>query len=380
MYNIRNSAGVVVAVVADRQINTTSTPLALAGFNSSGYGISISENFIRLLENFNSDISPSNPLEGMIWYDRAVSKLKFRQGTQWSAVNGPMTTGSDSTAGGLAAAYHHRVEAVDTSVLVMIAGGKIVSVISPRDITVTNLPANITINSVNYPFASVFPFGIEGGSNTANDATDYIVNGKVMVSETARFSGGGDLNKPAGWAFLDLGSNTIGLMIANGIVVAATSNTPVLNGDLPDSISVLVRKDDRTNETTAVSLRSRFPLGLISGTTMAAGAITTGGLRNVQTKSVPYTVQLADSASILRMESTSALTLTLPNNMPVGFEVMVIQTGTGLVTISASSGATLASRQGFTKSAGQHARITLSVVSNSNGAAAVYNFAGDGAV
>lgn len=99
----------------------------------------------------------------------------------------------------------------------------------------------------------------------------------------------------------------------------------------------------------------------------------------VQTKTASYTLVVGDSATVLLIDATGALTVTLPNNLPVGFQVAVIQNGTGQVTFAAASGATLISRQNFTKTAGQNATASLIVTANAGGSAAKYLLNGDGA-
>jgi hypothetical protein len=62
-------------IVNPREIDTTSTSLVLTGFGLPNYGEIQQENFIRLLENFASDVSPPNPTHGQIWFktdDRAI--------------------------------------------------------------------------------------------------------------------------------------------------------------------------------------------------------------------------------------------------------------------------------------------------------------------
>lgn len=90
-----------------------------------------------------------------------------------------------------------------------------------------------------------------------------------------------------------------------------------------------------------------------------------------------YTVQASDSGKIIDHANGSAITTTLPNNLPVGWCCTYAQTGAGQVTFSAASGATLRNRSSHTKTAGQWGEVTLYVRSNSGGSAADYVLAGD---
>lgn len=82
---------------------------------------------------------------------------------------------------------------------------------------------------------------------------------------------------------------------------------------------------------------------------------------------------------ILQVNSGSGVTLTLPNDLPVGFSFLVEQAGAGQVTFSAASGATLVNRQSFTKTAGQYANVSVYVRSNTNNVSAIWLLAGDAA-
>ena len=54
--------------VQDNAVNTE-TSLQLPGKSLTNYGTAINTNFLHLLENFANNNSPSNPVEGQLWYD-----------------------------------------------------------------------------------------------------------------------------------------------------------------------------------------------------------------------------------------------------------------------------------------------------------------------
>lgn len=99
---------------------------------------------------------------------------------------------------------------------------------------------------------------------------------------------------------------------------------------------------------------------------------------NAQTGTT-YTLVAGDAGKVVEISNASAITLTLPNSLPVGFCCTIVQTGAGQITLTAASGATLNNHSSFTKTAGQYAMMTLYVTTNSNSASAVYIAAGDGA-
>ena len=71
--------------VADQSLNQE-TSLVFPGKNYAGYAPVVAENFLHLLENFAKNSSPSNPVQGQLWYDNSagVNLLKVYDGTSWT--------------------------------------------------------------------------------------------------------------------------------------------------------------------------------------------------------------------------------------------------------------------------------------------------------
>jgi len=71
-------------VVNDNTINTQ-TSLAFPGRNVVGFSTIIGEDFLHLLENFADSASPSNPVEGQLWYDNSEgsTQLRIYDGLNW---------------------------------------------------------------------------------------------------------------------------------------------------------------------------------------------------------------------------------------------------------------------------------------------------------
>lgn len=82
---------------------------------------------------------------------------------------------------------------------------------------------------------------------------------------------------------------------------------------------------------------------------------------------------------VLQVNSASSVTLTLPRDLPVGFTFLVEQYGAGVAIFAAGSGATMANRQDFDRTAGQDAVMSAYVRANVNGIGAAWLLSGDGA-
>lgn len=86
-YTINKTDGSILATVADGQIDQLSTDITLIGKNYSGFGESLNENFVKLLENFADTSEPQNPIKGQIWFDSSELKLKVYTGTGFQPVS-----------------------------------------------------------------------------------------------------------------------------------------------------------------------------------------------------------------------------------------------------------------------------------------------------
>ncbi len=89
-----------------------------------------------------------------------------------------------------------------------------------------------------------------------------------------------------------------------------------------------------------------------------------------------YTLAQADNGSVVYVNKATAVTVTLPNSLPVGFNCTIVQEGAGQVTFAAASGATKQTPGGASKTAIRYGAVSLFVKSNS-GAAADWRLNGD---
>lgn len=86
-YSIDRYNGTTIAVVEDGTIDNT-LDIKLIGKNYAGYGEAQNENFVFLLENFCSPSEPPKKLNGQIWYDSGLRKLKFWDNNRWRTTGG----------------------------------------------------------------------------------------------------------------------------------------------------------------------------------------------------------------------------------------------------------------------------------------------------
>jgi hypothetical protein len=92
-----SNTGKTPIVIADQSTND-STSISLVGRNTTNFGQAFAENFLHMLEHFAKGNSPSNPIEGQLWFDTSNSSIKLLKvynGASWVPVNGLFQTSTD---------------------------------------------------------------------------------------------------------------------------------------------------------------------------------------------------------------------------------------------------------------------------------------------
>lgn len=102
------------------------------------------------------------------------------------------------------------------------------------------------------------------------------------------------------------------------------------------------------------------------------------GIVNPQTGTT-YTLAQEDTGTIITFDNAAPIVVSLPVDLLVGFSVMIVQMGTGMVTCVPVGAATLVNRENFRSTALQYSAIALMILSNPGGVAAQYLLAGDAA-
>lgn len=72
-----------------------------------------------------------------------------------------------------------------------------------------------------------------------------------------------------------------------------------------------------------------------------------------------YTLAEVDRSQILLFTNSAAITLTVPTGLSTVFDTMIVQTGTGQITVSPAVGVTVNAALSATKTAYQYAVATL---------------------
>lgn len=152
---------------------------------------------------------------------------------------------------------------------------------------------------------------------------------------------------------------------ANGLLVYQTDAVAgfYVNSGTPSSkVWTRVNMDwTRTGNDIAYTVGNISTTGALTGGNTNASSIS-GFAANVATISANYPLTAADNGKVLQSTSSSAITITIPSGLPIGFNCTVVQWGTGQITFSGS----YINRGGFTKTASQYSVASILHLGNDN--------------
>lgn len=189
---------------------------------------------------------------------------------------------------------------------------------------------------------------------------------------------------------ITLAAGSVGLIVTDGASIWQVRTTD-LGGNRLQNVGAPTANSDAATKNYVDQTAFQMAAGQLPGQSGNAGkALVTNGTTAswegpfapindvfVDVPGTSHTLQLADAGKVHRFTASSAVTVTLPNSLPAGWNALWAQVGTGQVTFATASGAIRRNRYNQSKSSGQYAEGSLRVDENASGAAAVYFLSGD---
>jgi len=133
-----------------------------------------------------------------------------------------------------------------------------------------------------------------------------------------------------------------------------------------DILAIVDDSDSTTKKVSVTNLMGQAPVQSVAGqtgtVTVSAGDLTDGNFdgtaiegfdASINDKTDNYTLQASDNGKVVVMDKATAVTVTVPNGLGVGFNCSFVQKGTGQVSFATSS-TTINNRQSHTKINGQY--------------------------
>jgi hypothetical protein len=239
------------------------------------------------------------------------------------------------------------------------------------NLNVTGHGFNITTTSGTVS-GNLYSTGLIGtnGTQVTNDSTKFIWTVPLNAPNTLFYQDGVTLTN-------------FGVINLTGGAIAFTEKGA--NGGVPtlDSNGKVLKTQINLNAT---------DVGAIAFTEKGAnnGVATLDGNGQVSNTQLPKSVSItalptnttgrdlltSDNGTILEVTASTAVNINLPNNLSVGFNIIVVQKGAGQITFVTNSGAVLRHPDNHTKTAKQYSSATLYVTSNTTGTNAEYILSG----
>lgn len=210
-YDVTKTNGERLAIVPDRQIDTT-TSIKLLGKNFPSYGEIMAENLVAMLEHFSNPQQPANPIIGQLWFKTTENILYVNaDGTDngWypiggkEVIGGPATAFETSTIKDVNGFYHPAIKVKVNYIYIAIISSDSSAYVPHAD---TGLQANFPMigQGINLNMSGTDDDGEAGNyklrgrsveAEFADMAEIYVADGYLQAGNIVRLGGAKEITK-----------------------------------------------------------------------------------------------------------------------------------------------------------------------------------------
>ena len=152
------------------------------------------------------------------------------------------------------------------------------------------------------------------------------------------------------------GSNTvtIGNASVTEVYLSQDKGATVYAGalDVTASAGITLQNDETITNSTDGTVE-------IGGNLSGTGSISGFDANLNDQTGTTYTLTSSDNGKVVTLNNANAINLTIAASLGDGFNCLIVQKGSGQVTLSAATGVTIANRSSETKTAGQYATVSV---------------------
>lgn len=179
-YDVTKTNGERLTIVADRQVDTT-TSLRLLGKNYTAYGEIMAENLVALLEHFAAPVAPSSPMYGQLWFKTTENIIYVFTPNGWAPLGGWDTIGGPST--GFQTSSIKDTNGYYHPAMKMVVNGTIIAILS-SDVS-TYVPHADTGLATSFPMIGQGINMNDTGTDDDGEAGNFKFRGRSMEAEFA---------------------------------------------------------------------------------------------------------------------------------------------------------------------------------------------------
>lgn len=215
------------------------------------------------------------------------------------------------------------------------------SISVPDPPTAVNV-AQISASQVSVSFSA--PVNVGGSSITSYTVTS--APGNVTSSGLSSPIVISGLTQGTSYTFSVIATNSSGSSLPAVSTSIVLSGYWDLNGNSGTTTSNFIGTTDsqslkfKTNNVERLSIDSNGAIDLKGNSIQGFKAL-------IENKTDSYTLSALDNGKILTFDATNTITLSVPNGLPIGFNVTLIQKGVGQIVFTALNGVELNNRGGF---------------------------------